>query len=132
TGCGLEAQLEAMYRFLAQPDPWTQVTVDNFGDADLGTGVDDALLRQRAAFLRPDSALVVVMLTDEDDSSTDPLAVGGQGWAFMARSFPGSKVFRGDPRNGTTAPRGTSACTDSSKGPGHPDCTSCGFQSICN
>ena len=65
------------------------------------------MLEQRRAFLRPDSALVVVMVTDEDDSAVDPLAVDGQGWAFMAKSFPGSKVFRGNPHQWTTAPHGT-------------------------
>jgi hypothetical protein len=137
SGCGLEAQLESMYRFLIQPDPWVQISLDSeTNQADLGSvkdgQVDVELLQQRADFLRPDSLVAIVMLTDEDDSSADPLAVGGQGWAFMARSFPGSKVFRGDPRNGTTAPRGTTACTDPAKGPGHADCTSCGFQSLCN
>lgn len=136
TGCGLEAQLESMYRFLIQPDPWLTVKLDQFNQADLGSvangDVDVELLTQRADFLRPDSLVAIIMLTDEEDSSADPLAVGGQGWAFMARSFPGSKVFRGDPRNGTTAPRGTSACTDPNRGPGHEDCTSCGFQSLCN
>lgn len=136
-GCGLEAQLESVYRFLIQPDPWVQVKLDANNQADLGSvkngEVDVELLQQRADFLRPDSLVAVIMLTDEDDSSADPLAVGGQGWAFMARSFPGSKVFRGgDPKSGTTAPRGTSACTDPKRGPGHADCTSCGFQSLCN
>jgi hypothetical protein len=132
-GCGLEAQLETAYRFLVQPDPWVTVKLDAFNQADIGdTDVDVELLQQRKAFLRPDSALIVVMLTDEDDSSPDPLSIGGQGWAFSARDFPGSKTFRGDPRNGTTAPRATSACTDPSKGPGHADCTSCGFKTLCN
>lgn len=133
-GCGLEAQLESAYRFLVQPDPWVSIKLDGNNQADLGgpNEIDDELLAQRKAFLRPDSALLVVLLTDEDDSSPDPLSIGGQGWAFSARSFPGSKVFRGDPRNGTTAPRGTSACTDPTRGPAHPDCTSCGFQSLCN
>jgi hypothetical protein len=133
-GCGLEAQLETAYRFLVQPDPWVTVKLDANNQADLGpTGdVDVELLAQRKAFLRPDSALLIVLLTDEDDSSPDPLSIGGQGWAFSARNFPGSKVFRGDPRNGTTAPRGTSACTDPTRGPDHADCTSCAFQSLCN
>lgn len=131
-GCGLEAQLETAYRFLVQPDPWVSVKLDANNQADLGDDIDDVILAQRKAFLRPDSALIVVLLTDEDDSSPDPLAIGGQGWAFSARSFPGSKTFRGDPRNGTTAPRATSACTDPTKGPGHPDCTSCGFAALCN
>lgn len=132
-GCGLEAQLESAYRFLVQPDPWAKVTLDAFNQADLGKEIDATVLQQRKAFLRPDSALVVVLLTDEDDSIADPLSIGGQGWAFMARSFPGSKVFRGGSSvQGTTAPRGTSACTDPTRGPAHPDCTSCGFAQSCN
>lgn len=128
-GCGLEAQLEATYRFLVQPDPWMAIRLDGYGMADLGSEVDTDLLAQRKAFLRPDSALVVVLITDEDDSSADPLSVGGQGWAFMAKSFPGSNVFRGTAAQGTTAPRGTSICaTDAAS----PDCTSCGFQDLCD
>lgn len=123
-GCGLEAQLESMYRFLIQPDPWQNVAIDPQKLADLGTGVDFEVLAQRKAFLRPDSALVVVMITDEDDSAVDPLSVGGQGWAFMAKDFPGSNVRRGPSSQGTTAPRGTSACETA---PGSDDCTSCGF-----
>jgi hypothetical protein len=129
TGCGLEAQLEAAYRFLVQPDPWITVKLDVNNQADFGEEVDVTILQQRKAFLRPDSALVVLMITEEDDSSADPLSVGGQGWAFMSRTFPGSRVFRGDPKQGTTAPRGTSICATN---PASPDCTSCGFQSLCD
>lgn len=129
-GCGLEAQMESWYRFLVQPDPWAKVTVDKFNQADLGGpgDIDVDLLTQRADFLRPDSLVAVVLLTDEDDSSVDPLSVGGQGWAFMANQFPGSPVFRSDGTT-TTAPRGTSACESD---PGSPDCTSCGFAATCN
>lgn len=129
-GCGLEAQMESWYRFLVQPDPWAKVTVDQFNQADLGGpgDVDVDLLTQRADFLRPDSLVAIILLTDEDDSSVDPLSVGGQGWAFMANQFPGSPIFRADGKT-TTAPRGTSTCeTD----PGSPDCTSCGFAATCN
>jgi hypothetical protein len=129
TGCGLEAQLESVYRFLIQPDPWDVIKLDGFNQADLGEGIDNEVLKQRKDFLRPDSLVAIVMLTDEDDSSADPLAIGGQGWAFMAKEFPGSKVYRGNPKQGTTAPRGTSKCgTD----PGDPDCTSCGFAALCD
>lgn len=121
-GCGLESQLESVYRFLIQPDPWDQVLkFDIAGKADIGTGVDDEILRQRADFLRPDSLVAVIMLTDEDDSSSDPLAVDGFGYTFMAQIFPGSNVTRGKGR-GTTMPRGTSVCeTD----PNSEDCASC-------
>lgn len=129
SGCGLEAQLEAAYRFLVQPDPWTDVALDANNQADLGQNVDITILAQRKAFLRPDSALVVLLITDEDDSSVDPLSVAGQGWAFMSKEFPGSRVFRGDPKRGTTAPRATSICATN---PTSPDCTSCGFQSLCD
>lgn len=125
TGCGLEAQLESVYRFLIQPDPWVSVTVDK-GQAVL-QGIDTDLLAQRRDFLRPDSLVAIVMLTDEDDSSADPLSVGGQGWAFMNTTFPGSTVARTG-NNGTTAPRGTSACAQD---PGSADCTSCGFAKTC-
>ena len=54
-GCGLEAQLESMYRFLVQPDPWASVEVDSNNAASL-VGIDDVLLAQRKAFLRPDSS----------------------------------------------------------------------------
>src|SRR5262249_25252670 len=129
TGCGFEAQLETTYHFLVQPDPWVEVKVDSQGLADLGTSVDGALLAQRKAFLRPDSALVVLMLTDEDASSADPLSGGGQGYAYEEKNFPGSKVFRSPSANGTTAPRGTVPCSAS---PGSPDCTSCGYQLLCD
>jgi hypothetical protein len=127
SGCGLEAQLESMYHFLVQPDPWQDVVVDANNQATL-QGLDTVLLQQRKAFLRPDSLVVVVMLTDEDDSTADPRAVGGQGWAFMANQFPGSPVFRADGKS-TTAPRATSACASD---PGSVDCTSCGFAPTCN
>jgi hypothetical protein len=127
TGCGLEAQLESAYRFLSQPDPWASVKVDGANQARY-EGVDGTVLAQRKAFLRPDSLVVVVMLTDEDDSSADPRAVGGQGWAFESNQFPGSRIVRADGRT-TTAPRATSACANN---PGSPDCTSCGFAATCN
>lgn len=127
-GCGLEAQLEATYRFLSQPDPWLDVKVDASTNLAQYTGIDEVLLRQRRAFLRPDSLVAVVLATDEDDSSADPLSVRGQGWAFMASQFPGSTTFRTDGRT-TTAPRGTSICATS---PADPACTSCGFAQTCN
>ncbi len=109
-GCGFEAQLEAMYRFLAQPDPWSEIAVEG-NKASYGpkTQVDTELLRQRAAFLRPDSLVAVVMLTDEDDSSPDPLAISGSGYVFN----------QDDPM-----PRATSACATD---PASKECTSCEF-----
>lgn len=128
TGCGFEAQLESAYRFLVQPDPWVKIQLDAKNQADLGTDVDFDVIRQRALFLRPDSLLVVLMLTDEDDSTVDPRTLDGQGWAFASNQFPGSTVFRADGRT-TTAPRGTSACATN---PASPDCASCGLAATCD
>lgn len=61
-GCGFEMPLEAMFRFLAEPHP-----VEDDGD-----DADDVLLAQRAAFLRPDSVLSVILLSDENDASIRP------------------------------------------------------------
>jgi hypothetical protein len=128
TGCGFEAQLEAGYRFLVQPDPWESVVVDPGTQRAQYKGLDAELLTQRRAFLRPDSLVAVVLVTDEDDSSADPLSVGGQGWAFMSNSFLGSTVFRPDGRT-TTAPKATSACLVD---PSSPDCTSCALSRSCD
>jgi hypothetical protein len=134
-GCGLEAQLESFYRFLIQPDPWVKVSLDGKNQADLGApnDIDVELLKQRADFLREDSLVAIIELTDEDDSSSDPLSVGGQGWAFMANQFPGSTVFRADGKT-TTAPRGTSICAQNPAADGKDGkvpCTSCGFAATC-
>jgi hypothetical protein len=127
TGCGFEAQLESWYHFLIAPDPWVKIILDGNQKADF-QDVDIDLLKQRAEFLRPDSLVAIISLSDEDDSSPDPLSVGGQGWAFDANQFPGSQVFRSDGKT-TTAPRGTKICETA---PLDPGCTSCGFAQTCN
>src|SRR5690606_6856832 len=65
TGCGYEAPLEAMYRFLIDPSPPQAIEVVDAvarpaTDAAGNVLIDNDLLGQRADFLRPDSALVVV------------------------------------------------------------------------
>ncbi len=128
-GCGFEAQLESVYHFLVQPDPWVSVTPNAYNQAAFDKTTDWQLLAQRASFLRPDSLLAVILLSDEDDSSTDPLAAGGIGWAFENSTFPNSYVSR-VPQGaisgmGTTAPRATSACDKGPEGIASAACTSC-------
>lgn len=69
-GCGFEGQLESWYRFLIDPKPYG--TLERDGDALVPTGVDKTILAQRKAFLRPDSLVAVVMLSDENDCSVAP------------------------------------------------------------
>lgn len=103
SGCAEESQLESWYRFLIQPDPYASIATA-FGAATL-VGVDSTLLAMRHDFLRPDSFVVIVQVTDEDDASVDPLAIG----ATYLRAAP-------------LAARGTSACDVD---PSSVACSSC-------
>ena len=67
-GCGYEAPLESWYRFLVEPQPPETVAIDQLGSV-VWQGVDIVLLDQRKAFLRPDSMLVIVSMSDENDCS---------------------------------------------------------------
>jgi len=82
-GCGYEASLEAWYRFLVDPRPPASLKRGPCREGDTSNGcvvrdgLDEVLLAQRAEFLRPDSLLAVIMLTDENDCS---IQQGGQFW----------------------------------------------------
>lgn len=80
-GCPDEAPLEAFYRFLIEPEPPAAVEVlacdDNRnGECLIPKGVDRALLAEREAFLRDDSLLAIIVLTDENDCSLAPFSDG--------------------------------------------------------
>lgn len=74
-GCGYEAPLEAWYRFLIDPQPPQDLTVDASGQVSIATDaqgnplIDTTVLAQREAFLRPKSLVNVIVLTDENDCS---------------------------------------------------------------
>lgn len=71
TGCGYEAPLEAMYRFLVDPEPPLLITTTE-GDSNVvsrAEGIDQAVLDAREKFLHPVSQLVILFLSDEDDCS---------------------------------------------------------------
>ncbi|NUO49377.1 MAG: hypothetical protein HOV80_11030 [Polyangiaceae bacterium] len=102
TGCGYEMPLEAMVRFLVDPNPYESLhQADGLLQRD---GTDQVLLQARADFLRPDSVVVVLLLSDENDCSVD---VGGQGYLTL-----GPQPFF----------RSTTECASD---PNDPCCTSC-------
>ncbi|MBK7583024.1 MAG: hypothetical protein IPI67_22860 [Myxococcales bacterium] len=108
-GCGYEAQLESWYRFLVDPAPPSKVvTVDNIAQIQ---GVDDVVLQQRRDFLRPDSLVAIIMLSDENDCS---IIDGGFNWIASQTSNPNNTAFH--------LPRGTSACATD---PDSACCRSC-------
>ncbi len=78
TGCGFEQQLEAVLKALLPAGATTEIGIDPFVTGD-GHGAD-----ANAGFLRPDSLLGVVVVTDEDDCSAkdknifDAMQFGGQ------------------------------------------------------
>ena len=123
-GCGWEASLESWFRFLVDPFPYQQLArvpcpnsssaaplcVQIPTDADGNIDVDDTLLAQRAAFLRPDSLVAIIMLTDENDCS---MQVGSQTWVVAAIDDP-RPMFRG-----------SSACEDD---PNAKCCYSCALE----
>lgn len=119
-GCGYEAPLEAWYRFLVDPEPPAVVkpNPEGIGSTAIVEGIDTTLLAQRAAFLRPDSQLLIVMLSDEDDCSiidgTDP----------SNGSFPVNHFTSQLRNNGAEfyMQSGTPACQDN---PYSPDCKEC-------
>jgi hypothetical protein len=83
-GCGYEAALEGWYRFLIDPEPPSAVTVPQGSSSAVVSGTSAEVLAQRAAFLRPDSVLGIVMLSDENDCSVQDT---GYGW-LIARAAP--------------------------------------------
>ncbi|WP_394840052.1 hypothetical protein LVJ94_24500 [Pendulispora rubella] len=113
-GCGYEGQLESVYRFLVQPDPWESYTLPgNEADSNARVklnGVDKKILQQRANFLREDSLVAIIMLTDENENTIDPLALGAHAWLY---------------ESGYRVAGGTPACSDPSKGPNSAECFSC-------
>jgi hypothetical protein len=68
-GCGYEASLEAWYRFLVDPEPVANVGNDMAAYTVRPSQTNDVLLAERAAFLRDDSVLGIVLLSDENDCS---------------------------------------------------------------
>ncbi len=104
-GCGFESSLEAWYRFLVDPAPPLNVKVTN--GVSSPDGVDHEVLTERASFLRPDSLLAIVMLTDENDCS---VMDSGLGWVALQPNH---------------MPRATSACATD---PNSSCCRSCALQ----
>jgi len=111
-GCGYEAQLESWYRFLVDPSPIATSTND--GQNAVRGAVNSVVLDERARFLRPDSAVMIVMLSDENDCSILD-ENGSQGWLVGYKGGAGSG-------NNWRMPRATSACAQN---PDDPCCRPC-------
>ncbi|MFO0613871.1 MAG: hypothetical protein U0414_14865 [Polyangiaceae bacterium] len=121
-GCGYEMPLEAAYRFLVDPAPYAEIQHDDPNNPYSPTslvGVDTTLLEQRANFLRADSLVGVVMLTDENDCS---FKTGEQWYTLMNSSgfFKPTSICETDP---------SSTCCHSCALEGDP---SCGMDSACD
>ncbi len=110
-GCGFEASLESWYRFLIDPMPYLTVSIpDPQISQGVPEGVDDEILSQRAMFLRGDSLVAVIMLTDENDCSIRADGLGNLVTTFVRNNS--QFVMR----------RGTSICDQD---PNDPCCKSC-------
>jgi hypothetical protein len=109
-GCGYESQLEGWYRFLVDPEPYETISV--IENKAMPSGIDQTILLNRKQFLRPDSLLVVMMLSDENDCSTKEF-----GQFFLANQL---KNANGTPFH---LPRARQECATN---PNDPCCKSCG------
>jgi len=109
-GCGFESQLESWYRFLVDPNPPTSIVLKPCGGGGaqqcaFSSGTNMTVVKQRAAFLRADSLLAVIMLTDENDCS---IRDDQQAYLIASRTF--------------TPPNGSSPCANN---PNDPCCYNC-------
>ncbi|HEX2732583.1 MAG TPA: hypothetical protein VHM70_13315 [Polyangiaceae bacterium] len=136
-GCGWEAPLEAWYRFLVEPFPYTKITrlpctTDDTANScagperDEGTSnqlVDLNILSQRKAFLRPDSLVAIVTMGDENDCS---FRANGQAWrlAQTQATTDGAEAAY------YPAFKASSACSDQAYGPNDVCCQSCGAAEV--
>src|SRR5579883_2916008 len=109
-GCGFAAQNEAWYRFLVDPNPYQSISLMDQDAMPMGT--DQALLAQRAAFLRPDSLLLIVNVAHKTDGSIKHYSF----YPLFAQLTQNGVPFH--------LPRARSECA--SKGPLDPCCASCG------
>ncbi len=110
-GCGYEASLEAWYRFLIDPAPVHGMSND--GSQSVRGVTNQTVLAQRAAFLRPDSLLAIVMMSDENDCSVLD-EDGSNGWLVGYKGGVGRPIT-------ALMPRSSSACFD----PNDPCCRPC-------
>ena len=116
SGCGFESSLEGWYRFLIEPEPNIQPTPVVM-DSRMETKPifsdniqNNIVLQQRSRFLRQDSLLAVIMLSDENDCS---IVEYGQGWLVGTSTLSG---------NSFNMPRATSQCEGN---PNDKCCSSC-------
>ena len=108
-GCGLEAQLEGWYRFLIDPNPYQ--SIEQTDGLAVPSGTASTLLAERRDFLRPDSLLAILMLSDENDCS---IRDGGQSFVVAQFLQAGSEYH---------LPKAQLACATN---PSDPCCLSCG------
>jgi hypothetical protein len=132
-GCGYEASLEAWYRFLVDDEPIASSPSASCPTCKLDrdangfmtrAGVNTAVLEQRRNFLRRDSLLAIVVLTDENDCSINDEA-GGQGWLVGYKGGPAVNTWR-MPQATASCSQANNACCrpcTAAPAPGCPDNT---------
>lgn len=120
-GCGFEATLEAWYRFLVDPAPPANVVKDPMTKQTYADGVQQDVLNQRAAFLRPEGLLAIVVLSDENDCS---IMDGGDYYnnAKFGYLLASDKLEKEDKAGSFNMPAATAICETN---PNDACCLSC-------
>jgi hypothetical protein len=109
-GCGIESQLESWYRFLIQPDPYASIGAATTTPFQSGqwVGYDSVIIQERHDFLRPNSLVAIIVMSDENDSEIDTRSFSGIAANWMVSTFQ--------------PPHGTTPCATN---PGAAGCQSC-------
>lgn len=103
-GCGYESSLESWYRFLIDPEPPLALEVGADRRTQV-TAIDTELVAQRERFLRPDSLVAIVMLTDENDCSVRDDGFGHLLTSSVEDAMPrGSSACERDPNDACCLP----------------------------
>ena len=111
-GCGIESQLESWYRFLIQPDPYASIAPASTAPFRSGqwVGYDSVIIRERHDFLRPNSLVAIIVMSDENDSEIDTRSFSGIAANWMVSTFQ--------------PPHGTTPCATNPAAAGCQSCAS--------
>ncbi len=135
-GCHYASQLESWYRFLVEPDPYASIDVVDLpclaskqacpDTSAVQLDIDAALLAQRQDFLRPDSLLAILMLSDQNDCSIQDSGRGYLAAQITDPAEPGQPFYLPQPRSECAASPADPCCR-----PCNADQTGCPPDPMC-
>ena len=137
-GCSKPETWEALYHFLIDPQPYLTADVkctrgpvgDTCGTNKIEVvGVDEEILRERSLFLRRDSYVAIVVVSNQNDASLKPAQLNWLPWGYaagqMQRGWKGCGAIPDDFEPETADEyaslhaKDCYSCFENTAGPGH-------------